>query len=66
MVMHRIEPGAVLNDDAIEAAHAATEVGTDERFDAGDPFAFARGLVVITVAGISLGLAAAEVISRLI
>lgn len=43
MVMHRIEPGAVLNDDAIEAAHAATEVGTDERFDADDPFAFARG-----------------------
>mgnify|MGYP000626754739 CR=1 FL=1 len=42
-VMHRIEPGAVLNDDAIEAAHAATEVGTDERFDADDPFAFARG-----------------------
>ena len=69
------EPGAILNDDAIEgiispvAAHAATEVGTDERFDSGDPFSLARGLViaiVITVGGVSLGLAATEVISRLI
>lgn len=56
------EPGAVLDDEQIEAAHAATDVGADE--DQAQPGPDGGAIAVLLVAAICCALVALHLYAR--